>query len=92
MVKIREETISWKDFKLSSGGTIWTAIIGMAVIGNEIQVIVANDIHVIHGIARIHGDRLSIDWINPPIKFRQEIEEKLIKYYVTSMLDKPKIW
>lgn len=92
MINIREETISWKDFKLSSGGVMWTAIIGMAVLGNETQVIITNDIHVIKGIAIIHGDRETIDWINPPVMFKEEIEQKLLNYYGDKKEEKSKIW
>jgi hypothetical protein len=83
-----EETITWREFRLA-GDTFYAAQVGMAVLGDECQIIVASDTHEIMGIAFRHDDG-KIEWKNPlwkvlgPFisnKFKAEIEAEILKLF-----------
>ena len=78
-VMVLKEEIEWKSFDLK-GSKFYSAVVGMAVAGNETQVIVANDINVIKAVAWIHADG-TFSWLNPPDHFKNEIEKKLLELY-----------
>jgi len=74
-----KEKIEWKEFEIA-GSKFYAAVVGMAVIGNETQVIVSDEIHAIKGVAFIHADG-SFTWLNPPDNFKADVEKKLLELY-----------
>jgi hypothetical protein len=79
------ETLKWKGFTIMAQGEpvkLNCAIVGMAVGGDETQIIIANDIGQIRAVVWKHEDG-SFTWINPPDKpeAKEAIEQRLAGIY-----------
>jgi hypothetical protein len=79
------EEIVWKKMRIAEGGRIYNlnvAQVGMAVLGNERQIVVADELQVIRGVAFLHDDG-TVSWVSPPNinKDKSIIESKLKRLF-----------
>lgn len=77
--------LDWKDFtvKGDKGAVhkIHAAQVGFAVLGDEVQIIVTNDIFEIKSVVWRHDDG-TMDWLNPPEDpYKKQIEKELLTFY-----------
>ena len=74
-----DETITWHTFRVGET-TLRCAVVGMAVVGDSTQILVADELDVVYSVVRRTGG--DYDWTNPPNdKSRVAIEEHLEKIY-----------
>lgn len=60
-----------------AGHTYYLDVLGMAVLGDETQILV-RDIGIIKSVVFAHDGGKSFDWINPPKpKHKKKIEERI---------------
>jgi len=75
-----QETITWRTLEVD-GQRIGYAVIGMAVMGDEQQFILADEIHVVRSAAIRHEDG-AFTWTSPPKpEWRKKIEAALLELH-----------
>jgi len=70
------ETIDWRTIDFE-GRKLHAAVLGMAVGGNETQVLIADDINVVKDVAWIHDDK-TVSWLVGPKEDRKQKLEKIL--------------
>jgi len=80
-----ETLVDWRTIELP-GIKLHAGVLGMAVLGNEYQILVVDEIFVVKDVAWIHEDK-TVDWlVGPSEEYKQALEKELLKLFWTEVV------